>query len=884
MTAPLARLTAALADRYRVERELGAGGMATVHLAHDLRHEREVAIKVLHPELGAVLGAERFLAEIKTTARLQHPHILPLLDSGAADGLLYYVMPYVRGETLRTRLERETQLPLPEALRLASEVADALDHAHRQGVVHRDIKPENILLQDGHALVADFGIALAVQQAGGQRMTQTGLSLGTPAYMSPEQAGAEKALDGRSDQYALAAVLYEMLVGQPPFTGPSVAAVMARLMTERPRPVHEQRPAVPGAVSAAVGRALEKLPADRFVSCAEFARALRDGEPGARAAGGPAGARRRPWPLVAAGAAATLLATGAWWAGRQGSSDRSERLAVQGALLVPPGLSFARSLGDRAIGVTDDGREVIFAARAGADDPVSRLYIQRVDEDSATVIPGSEELTAPLPSPDGRWLAANNASGRLVVIPLRGGAADLRPLAEGAFNFVAWADDGTLVLSRGDFLAVERLDPATRTLTRLVKVPDPGVWVQAVLAGGRRALVVRGGNSAKTGTLALLDLATGTMTTVLDAQVAAARLTAGFLAVQVAGGEVQLVPFDERRGAITGAPVTVARGVFQVGGNGSTQLVAARRHPMLVYGGRDRTRLVLVDREGRVTPVTARSGEWHRPSFSPDGRRLLADLTGADGRNVWSIALETGAPTRVTTARNGHDAIWAPDGTSFVFLSDESGPLGLRRGTLDPAARADSLYTGPLAGAPTGWLPNGGDLLVSAVPEGRSTMDVLRVGAGGRGPVAPQYGEPDADEVSGSVSANGRWLAYASDIGGRSRVYVRPVDGGGPPVVVTPDGGSEPLWSRDGGTLYFRMVDGRGERLGAARLVPGSALRVEPATPLFPIDRYSPATPHTNFDVAPDGRQFAFVEAGEISRIVLAHELAALYRQRRGAR
>ena len=192
MTVPPNRLAAALADRYRIERELGQGGMATVYLAHDLRHDRHVAIKVLHPELAAALGSERFLSEIKTTARLQHPHILPLLDSGEADGLLFYVMPYVSGETLRARLERERQLPIADALRIAREAADALGAAHALGIVHRDIKPENILLQGGHALVADFGIALAVQQAGGQRMTQTGLSLGTPQYMSPEQAMARK--------------------------------------------------------------------------------------------------------------------------------------------------------------------------------------------------------------------------------------------------------------------------------------------------------------------------------------------------------------------------------------------------------------------------------------------------------------------------------------------------------------------------------------------------------------------------------------------------------------------------------------------------------------------------------------------------------------------
>src|SRR4051812_70817 len=273
-SATFTQLTLALAARYRIERELGAGGMATVYLAHDVKHERDVAIKVLHPDLGAALGGDRFLAEIRMTARLQHPHILPLLDSGASDGLLYYVMPYVAGETLRTRLERERQLPIPEAVRIAREVADALGSAHDRGIVHRDVKPENILLQGGHALVADFGIALAVQQAGGQRMTQTGLSLGTPQYMAPEQAAGEKNVDARADIYALGAVTYEMLVGEAPFTGPSVQAIVARVMTEEPRSLTVQRKAIPIAIEDAVLRALEKLPADRFSTAGEFGLAL----------------------------------------------------------------------------------------------------------------------------------------------------------------------------------------------------------------------------------------------------------------------------------------------------------------------------------------------------------------------------------------------------------------------------------------------------------------------------------------------------------------------------------------------------------------------------------------------------------------------------------
>src|SRR4051794_26121518 len=227
MTDTRSRLTTALTDRYRLERELGAGGMATVYLAYDLRHERKVAIKVLKPELAAVIGAERFLREIKTIATLQHPHILGLIDSGEANGTAYYVMPFVEGESLRDRLTREKQLPITDAVRIATEVASALDYAHRHGVIHRDIKPENVMLHDGSALVADFGIALAVSSAGGgSRMTETGMSLGTPHYMSPEQAMGERAITGRSDVYALGAVTYEMLVGEPPFTGPTAPAIV----------------------------------------------------------------------------------------------------------------------------------------------------------------------------------------------------------------------------------------------------------------------------------------------------------------------------------------------------------------------------------------------------------------------------------------------------------------------------------------------------------------------------------------------------------------------------------------------------------------------------------------------------------------------------------
>ncbi|MGI9076321.1 MAG: protein kinase domain-containing protein [Gemmatimonadaceae bacterium] len=274
LTALLDRLQGALRHRYAIDREIGRGGMASVYLARDLRHERAVALKVLHPELAATLGADRFLREIRLAASLQHPHILPLHDSGEAEGLLYYVMPYVAGESLRERLNREQQLPVDDAVTIACEVADALSCAHEQGIVHRDIKPENILLSRGHAMVADFGIARAVSEAAGERLTETGLAVGTPAYMSPEQAAGESELGAPSDVYALGCVLYEMLGGEPPFTGPTAQAIIARRLTDTPRSIRATRETVPIHVEQAVMRALSRLPADRFRTTRDFATAV----------------------------------------------------------------------------------------------------------------------------------------------------------------------------------------------------------------------------------------------------------------------------------------------------------------------------------------------------------------------------------------------------------------------------------------------------------------------------------------------------------------------------------------------------------------------------------------------------------------------------------
>ena len=471
-------LTAALAERYRLERELGQGGMATVFLAHDLKHDRKVAIKVLRPELAAVIGGERFLSEIKTTANLQHPHILPLFDSGSADGFLFYVMPFIEGETLRDRLQREKQLPIGDAIRLATEIASALDYAHRHNVIHRDIKPANILLHDGRALVADFGIALAASKAGGTRMTETGMSLGTPQYMSPEQAMGEREITARSDVYALGCVVYEMLTGDPPFTGSTAQAVVARVVTERPRSLTPQRHSISPSVETAVLTALEKLPADRYASAEEFAGALTspsgDHHPSWR---GPAagGRPRRTALLMGLGLVGIALAAGWLTRGWLAKTD------------APPPVRFAFAMGrpgvDRPfLALSMDGREIVQTA----EDSTGVVHLVKRDLASTDVITiaGTDGARDPSFSPDGAWIAFV-ADGKLKKVPADGGPAI--DITDSAGNgAAAWTADGRIIFRRnksglwrvpvagGEPERLTQLDSARRRVCSLVPPDAPG--------------------------------------------------------------------------------------------------------------------------------------------------------------------------------------------------------------------------------------------------------------------------------------------------------------------------------------------------------------------------------------------------------------------------
>ncbi|MCH7716758.1 MAG: serine/threonine protein kinase, partial [Gemmatimonadetes bacterium] len=389
------KLTTALADRYKIERHLGEGGMANVYLAEDLKHHRKVAVKVLRPELAAVLGAERFVQEIETTANLQHPHILPLHDSGDADGFLYYVMPFIDGETLRDKLNRETQLGIEEAVSITTAIADALDYAHRNNVIHRDIKPENILLHDGRPMVADFGIALAVSAAAGGRMTETGMSLGTPHYMSPEQATAEKDLTNRSDIYSLGCVLYEMLTGDPPHTGSSAQAILMKIVTEDVQPVTELRKSVPPHVAAATGKALEKLVADRFATAKEFAEALTNPAfmlPVTQATAVAGASASGPWNRlsIATTALATLLAVVALWGWLRPASE-SQKHPVRFAMTPPPDQRFSNTTGTD-VAFSPDGWRFVYRGRSASG---TQLYVRAIDELEARPIPGTEGAIQP---------------------------------------------------------------------------------------------------------------------------------------------------------------------------------------------------------------------------------------------------------------------------------------------------------------------------------------------------------------------------------------------------------------------------------------------------------------------------------------------------------
>ncbi|MCH8811217.1 MAG: serine/threonine-protein kinase, partial [Gemmatimonadetes bacterium] len=510
MSDAVERLNAALEGRYAIERELGEGGMATVYLADDLKHERKVALKVLKPELAAIVGAERFLAEITTTANLTHPHILPLHDSGEADSFLFYVMPYVEGETLRDRIDREKQLPVDEAVALASKVAGALQHAHEHGVIHRDIKPANILLQDGEPVVSDFGIALAVGAAGSNRLTETGLSLGTPYYMSPEQATGDQTVGAATDIYALGAVLYEMLIGDPPYMGSTAQAILGRIIAGKVASATEERASVPANVDAAIRKALEKLPADRFTSAQDFARALADPafRHGVEVEAG-SGAGRGLWnPLsVALGALAVVFGLGFGWSTLRPAAPAPLPVSRQ-VISAAPGLPVVPSIIYTDVAISPDGQNIVYQSSFNP----GQLAIRALDELESVTLRGPGDAYGPFLSPDGEWVAFQaGVGGSLQRVSILGGPpVTITPLPSFLFG-ASWGADDVIVFGLNDLEGLRQV-PAAGGEPRSLTVTDGTTshLFPDVLPNGAGVLfVVSNLGTTTDDQIAVLDLRTG---------------------------------------------------------------------------------------------------------------------------------------------------------------------------------------------------------------------------------------------------------------------------------------------------------------------------------------------------------------------------------------
>ena len=852
-----ARLQRALGDAFTIERELGAGGMAVVYLAHDRKHDRRVALKLLHPELRAVVGAERFLAEIRVTAALQHPNLVPLFDSGEADGLLYYVMPYVDGESLRARLRRERQLPVAEAVRLTVAMADALDHAHRQGVVHRDLKPENVLLQDGQPRVADFGIALAVSRAGGERLTQQRVTIGTPQYMSPEQAAGDRDVDARSDVYALGCLLYEMLAGEPPHTGGTVQAVLRRVLTETPRPVGALRPSVPPAVEAALARALATLPADRFATVRDFAGALvaADGDAGAvpptAAVPLPTATRRRD-PVRLALAAAALLALGAaaWqWRERRSAPAPPVRFAVEALRNLP--------FGSRPV-LTPDGRTLVFADSAGGR---RGLFVRPLGDERERALPGTEGAVSAFVSPDGRWIGFLTVDDRLRKVPIGGGAStDLA----GAFRFsrASWAANGTIVTDAYGQRGLTWLPDGGGPLHPLTSIDAAGGesdHAAPLVVPGADAVVFtvqrqRGGPAPVIGELAIAPLGTGDGPVAhrllgVRGRYAVAVVDGWLLYAGPATGTLLAVRLDARAGRAAGAPVTVLED------SGGLRTASLGADGTLLYL-RDRAgnAPVLVDERGATEPLAGvPAGSYMNPRFSPDGRRLAIQATSPQGSDVWVYDLASRTSTRLTTSGNAVGPTWTPDGERIVFLSTRAGSDAVWWQRADGSAPAEQLTEGNGLFAPS-VAPDGRTLVFQRQLDQLWSLWTASV-AGDRTP-RPLVRER-FDDLMPAVSPDGRWLAYVSTSSGRPEVYVRPFPGRGAPVQLSVAGGTEPAWSPDGRRVYYRTD---GEVVAATLRLDGGApsLTVTGRAPLF-ADRYDRDMPHRNYDVAPDGRRFVMV-------------------------
>ena len=888
MADSLSRITASLSDRYTLDRELGQGGMATVYLAQDIKHDRKVAIKVLRPELGAVIGAERFLSEIKTTANLQHPHILGLIDSGDADGLLYYVMPYVQGESLRDRMNREKQLPVNDAVRIATEVAGALDYAHRHGVIHRDIKPENILLHDGSALVADFGIALAVSTAG-TRMTETGMSLGTPHYMSPEQAMGEREITARSDVYALGCVVYEMLTGDPPFTGSTAQAIVARVVTESPRSMTSQRHTIPPQVEAAVLTALEKLPADRFATAAEFAAALGDPSFASRstvmtsAGGGSLGGRAQVRRIISAlGAAVVVLAALAAWGWLR---PKPVPPVIRYSMGLPPDQAMRQGILGVNIALSPDGSRLAYVGPGEGGDV---LWVRERNRLDATPLAGTLGASNPFFSPDGSRIAFSSGQNvQLKVVAVIGGPPiTLANPGAGSGGGGAWGLDGWIYFDSPAGLNRVRADGGDPepTVPYDSTTGEIGHAWPAALPNGKGLLYRSRRNLDPTDfDIVAYDFKTRERH-VLTKGLMARYVTPGYIVFLRADGAVLAAPFDQGRLKMTGPAVPLFEGVmtkpfgsadFAISSTGSLAYV-----PGLASNAGGVAEVVYVTREGLITPldppVTINPSANPALSLSPDGRRVALDIIGVASPDIWIKQLPSGPLSRLTF--DGLGSIrpqWTPDGGSVLYVSTpDSGSQSIWKKRADGSAAAQLVWQVPGRQLAEASISSDGQWLIYRQVEANGNRDIYAVRPGRDTVPVPLLTAPYS-ESGAALSPDGKWLAYTSNESGQDEIFVRPFPNtGAGRWQVSTRGGSAARWAHSGKELFFEAPSGD---LMVVSVTPGATFAPgEPRRLLALGGGLFNSTIVPYYDITPDDKRFLMVRLAAVNQAPGAGQLVVV--------
>jgi serine/threonine-protein kinase len=891
-------LTSALEGRYAVDREIGRGGMATVYLARDVRHNRKVALKVLSPELGAVLGVERFLAEIEVTANLQHPNLLPLFDSGEANGLLFYVMPFVEGETLRARLDREKQLPVDEAIRIATAIAGALDYAHRHNVIHRDLKPENVLMLEGQPLIADFGIALAVSNAGGSRITQTGLSLGTPQYMSPEQATGDRVIDGRTDIYSLGAITYEMLVGDPPHVASTAQAIIAKVLTETPQHVRVGRPSAPSHVDRAVARSLEKLAADRFATAKEFAEALEGKGAAAKStAEQPSSAPpatpvtfkpAATWPRgvqpreIAAWSLAGLLAAAVAWRQFTPTSPKNETPVVRAAFDLPPNVRVYDATAGSTIAVSPKGDMIAYSTYGSAN---FHLYLRHVNELVARELAEAAARNITF-SPNGRWIAFTEGNVLKKVSADGGQPVPLASSGEGAGTAapygLSWSQSDTIYI--GSFSGMWQVPASGGTATPVGGVSPSMQQVgrrwPLVLPGGKAIAFVSGNNSASTSRLSVLTLASG-KTTAYEVLIAAPLGILDDQLVYVSPtGSLMALRFDGAAGKPLGQPVQLDEGILVDATTGVKASLSASG--TLVYlRGRSQVQPVLVS-PGSVTPTPLRqeAGVYSNPRFSPDGKRIAMSVFGPRGTDIWICDLSRNTFTPLTTEGVNIRPEWTADGQDLVFVSTRANKTAIWRQAADGSRPAELLYQPEfepfeaLLSADRKWL------VYRTAPGGEHSRDILAVSLSDPKTVLPIAVGPTTTESMPELSPDQHWIAYQTNQGGRFEIYVRPFPGAGAPVAVSDSGGTEPRWARSGHALYYRDTNGNVVEIAVTT---GSTLSIGARKVVLTGD-YPTDASHANYDVGPDGRFVMLRRTGAEAQPIVVHNWVRELREKTAPR